>query len=385
MSSTESTLYPSSGSATWLLDWSRRIRPRRAIVATVIVTLTIFPGQLGEITRALLIDAYLQVSVFVAAALLLFYGSERIFNFRISSVLKNSKYFQVPLSALLGATPGCGGAVVVVAAFASGHASFGAVVAALTATMGDAAFLLIAVRPDAAAVILPLAFLTGILSGWLIDRLRPEISSFRRKTVFISTPLVGTTRWRDAVYGVIAVPGFAFGIVQLTQTQILEGLDAFAGWLALTGVATGLLIWVTSQNQAMTAPEEEPLTRMAEETSFITVWVLAAFLGYEYLTVYGGMDMEAAFTLAAPYLPLIAILIGFIPGCGPQIVVTSLYINGAIPFSALLGNAISNDGDALFPALAIEPRAAVLATAYSAIPALIVAYGFHFLLPEFMN
>ena len=72
----------------------------------------------------------------------------------------------------------------------------------------------------------------------------------------------------------------------------------------------------------------------------------------------------------------LAILIGFLPGCGPQILVTSLYLNGAIPFSAQLGNAISNDGDALFPAIALSPRAALLATVYSAVPAVLIAYSY---------
>ena len=49
-----------------------------------------------------------------------------------------------------------------------------------------------------------------------------------------------------------------------------------------------------------------------------------------------------------------------------------------IPFSALLGNAISNDGDALFPAIAIAPKAAILATIYSAIPAFVMAYTLYF-------
>ena len=42
--------------------------------------------------------------------------------------------WQVPLAALLGVTPGCGGAVMVVAAYASGKVGFGALVAALIAT-----------------------------------------------------------------------------------------------------------------------------------------------------------------------------------------------------------------------------------------------------------
>ncbi len=101
--------------------------------------------------------------------------------------------------------------------------------------------------------------------------------------------------------------------------------------------------------------------------------------------LFAGVDIEAMFSTVAPVLPLIAIGIGFIPGCGPQVLVATLYINGVVPFAALIGNAISNDGDALFPAIALNPRAAIMATAYSAVPALIVAYGFYFFAPGFMN
>lgn len=88
------------------------------------------------------------------------------------------------------------------------------------------------------------------------------------------------------------------------------------------------------------------------------------------------IDLAVLFSGVHVFLPLIAILIGFIPGCGPQILVTATYLSGAIPLSAQLGNAISNDGDALFPAIALAPKAAVVATIYSGIPAFIVAYGY---------
>ena len=73
------------------------------------------------------------------------------------------------------------------------------------------------------------------------------------------------------------------------------------------------------------------------------------------------------------------ILFGFLPGCGPQVVVATFYLNGFIPLSAEIGNAISNDGDALFPAIALAPKAAIIATLYSAIPAILFAYGYMFI------
>ena len=121
------------------------------------------------------------------------------------------------------------------------------------------------------------------------------------------------------------------------------------------------------------------ISKAIGDTCFITVWVAIAFLIYELGVFFTGLDLRNFFQIWAPLVPLIAILIGFIPGCGPQVVVAAMYLNGAIPLSAELGNAISNDGDALFPAIAIAPKAAVIATLYSAIPAVIVAYSWYWL------
>ena len=360
-------------------------RPRRLVVLLVLAALAAWPGHLGELTRELMTDAYVQVSVFVAATLMLFYGAERLFNFDIGSTLKNAKGAQVPLAALLGATPGCGGAVVVVAAYSSGNVGFGAVVATLTATMGDAAFLLIATRPDAAAVVLPLAFAVGVASGWIVDRFHSQEYRDVMQGACELAPRIGRTRIVDWAYLAPAAPGLVVGAAQLGQVEISGILGLPIQYIALVGTFLGLFIWATSILAAMTNAQDAPVTRMAEETSFISVWVIGAYLAYDYVAEFGGVDIALLFETVAPLLPLMAVLIGFIPGCGPQVLVTTLYINGVIPFAAVLGNAISNDGDALFPAIALNPKAAVVATAYSAIPALIVAYGFYLLAPGFMN
>jgi hypothetical protein len=91
-----------------------------------------------------------------------------------------------------------------------------------------------------------------------------------------------------------------------------------------------------------------------------------------------GVDLAKIFAQWESLTPLIAVTIGLLPGCGPQIITTSLYLSGTIPLSAQLGNAISNDGDALFPAIALAPKMALIATLYSAIPAIIVAYSYFY-------
>jgi len=360
-------------------------RLKRLALAIVFIALALSPARLGELTRSLIVDAYTQVSVFVAVTLLLFYGAERLFKFDIGESLKHAKRWQVPIATLLGATPGCGGAVVVIAAYSSGNVTFGAVVATLTATMGDAAFLLIAKRPDAAMVILPLALFVGVISGWFVNRFnRVDLTVQQGKTCQLA-PRIGKTRLIDFSYLLFVIPGLYVGAAQLAQVTVTSIFGISTLWFALSGALCGLLIWSSSPLQAMTNSKDGPITRMAEETSFISIWVLGAYLGYDYAAEFAGLDITSLFSSFSFLLPLMGVLVGFIPGCGPQVLVSTLYINGVVPFSALLGNAISNDGDALFPAIALNPKAAFLATAYSAIPAVILAYAFYLFAPNFMK
>ena len=82
--------------------------------------------------------------------------------------------------------------------------------------------------------------------------------------------------------------------------------------------------------------------------------------------------MSAAMTSAGLVSIILGVLLGMIPGCGPQVIFVSLYLKGVFPFAALLANTISQDGDALFPLFALHPRAALLGTVLSTIPALVV-------------
>lgn len=355
---------------------------QRLAAAMLLAIAAAMPGELGNITRSSLTDAYIQVSVFVAATLLLFYGLERYLRVDAAALLRRHQRWQVPAAAALGALPGCGGAIFVVAAYASGRLGFGAVLAALTATMGDAAFLLLATRPDIGALVIAITFAVGVVSGWLAHALLKD--PLRDRPVRCQmVAAVGRLRRRDIAFVCWSLPGLALGVMALAQVDLNAVIGPLAELFALAGIALAVGVWVVSPVRGITSPTDHPLTRTAEETSFVTVWVIAAFLLYEYAAGMFGLDLAVLAAAAAPVVPLLAVAVGFIPGCGPQVLMTAMFLNGVIPFAALIGNAISNDGDALFPALAIDRRAAVLATLYSAAPALVVAYLFYFLLPGF--
>jgi hypothetical protein len=189
--------------------------------------------------------------------------------------------------------------------------------------------------------------------------------------------------------GVVAV-GLIVGIC----LAFLVDIDALLGpigaysptrWFGFFGAFISISLWAFTKRPVNSIGADsslgDPLAiRVVKDTNFVTGWVVVAFLLFAILVSYGGFEIGELFKGWFMFVPMIAILVGFIPGCGPQIIVTSLYLTGAIPFSAQLANSIANDGDALFPALALAPRAAVLATVYSAVPAVIIGYGWMFLI-----
>lgn len=366
---------------------------KRLLLPLFILTCLAIP-QLREITMTALSDAFFQVSVFVAATLLIYYYAiEHLPQLELSYLSAKSPILEISFAAVLGALPGCGGAIIVVTQFTKGQASFGAIVAVLTATMGDAAFLLLATRPTEGLLIMGIGFVVGTFSGLLVntihkkDFLRPTAQEQKHQIKILSTNIIKISKpvWMVAIIPSLIIAFLIAFNVDFSQFGSSTGtvITLFGALMALFIVS----IWalssrgesyqeVTSEDDACNPPSK--IIKVLQDTHFVTAWVVASFILFEILVNIAGLDLKTWFVHYAYLAPLIAVLIGFLPGCGPQIIVTTLYIQGIIPFSALAGNAISNDGDALFPAIAMAPKAAVIATLYTSIPALIVGYGLYF-------
>ena len=373
-------------------------RPLALIIGCVCIAVIVDPAAFSVVVDAIA-EAYLQVSTFVAATLLVFFSLEKLFKFDLTEALAGAGRWQVPLAAALGALPGCGGAIIVVTRYVSGNLSFGSVLATLTATMGDAAFLLLAKEPITGLFIIVLGFSVGVVTGLFTDWLhgpgfmRPNNSEKATSVEpVLSEPEENSdlsSRFLDRLWMILILPGIGMGVALAMQYE-LDELLAFGGIEApatLWGFAGGMLcimMWALPRLlpglPANNTTTSSTIRRTISDTNFVTSWVVFAFLLFELTVHFLDFDLTSLFSSVAALTPVIAVLIGFLPGCGPQILVTTLYLSGFIPLSAQIGNAISNDGDALFPAIALAPKAAIVATLYSAIPALILAYGWFFLI-----
>ena len=362
----------------------------------VLIAALIMAPETRSLTFGVISDAFFQVGVFVLATLSLYHLVAAYLGRKSSIPIAKHPITQVGFAAFLGAIPGCGGAIIVITQFIQGKFSFGSVVAVLTATMGDAAFLLIASQPVDGLVLIAISVATGTITGYLIDlcfgrdylRVEPQSNPQQNYACNSNTVEAATYLWK-----VILIPAIVISLLyafQIDPNEFLalpEGtVEFFGGIFALIAIITWAKAKTNANNkyQEFVAEEQKScdsnwFSRAVQDTNFVLTWAVAAFVIFELFNHFSGFDLVTWFHQYASFTPFAGVLIGLLPGCGPQIIVTSLYIQGAIPFSAQLGNAISNDGDALFPAIALAPKIAIYATLFSTIPALIVAYGYFFL------
>ncbi|MDI4650676.1 MULTISPECIES: putative manganese transporter [Pseudoalteromonas] len=370
------------------------ITDNKRLILPLLLLISLAVPASREFTLQALSDAFFQVSVFVAATLLIYYYLiDRLPQLQLSYLRAKSGILEVSFASILGALPGCGGAIIVVTQFTKKQASFGSVVAVLTATMGDAAFLLLATRPLDGLLMMLIGVAVGIISGQIVNTFHnPNQFQPDEAGEYSEQPQCQprALKFSRPIWKFTLVPSLIIASVIATNSDLSAfshsvntGITLFGSIMALFTV----VVWslsskgnsykqVTSEEAPCTPPSK--LTKVLMDTHFVTAWVVASFMLFEILVNLVGVDLTAWFSEYAYLAPLVTVAIGLLPGCGPQIVVMTLYIQGITPFSAMAANAISNDGDALFPAIALAPKAALMATVYSTIPALLLGYGLYY-------
>lgn len=359
----------------------------------------------------LLIDsaegAFIEVGVFVGAILLLFAFIDYRQGGRFIGYIGRAKRWQPFLGALLGLTPGCGGAIFVMPLFFKGSVTFGTVVATLMATMGDAAFVLIASSPLHYLLVSILSFIAAVITGYLVDmtslgdnilrKYRGQVAPAAKEIDVTSAETAATTMTLSpnqklangltTVFWALIAIGLLLGIMNLAQVDINELIIPNLGLvIGVTGtvLSVGVMIWGRRYLRASRSSEEKSLRNTMldnlVETAFVITCVLVGYMLYEVVVLAAGggnyamgeMAVESVLLAAGVLSVVVAVAVGIIPGCGPQIIFVSLFAQGLVPFSALVANAISQDGDALFPILAMDRRSAIWATLINKLPALII-------------
>lgn len=398
--------------------------------------------EIFEIIYKAASDSFLQVGVFVGAVLLFFAYVNYKRKGQLVNYLEKSTKYQPFLGALLGLTPGCGGAIFVMPLYVKGSVSFGTVIATLVATMGDSAFVLLTTLPYQYLLVSIISFAVAIVTGYMVDyfkidslhksdreALKRENLLTEKEHATIESRLISlgehtknmshlsheegdhidylfhhknrkitdvftfnfSHKYAYKFFWAVVAVGFILGLLLLFQVDVdnlsIPNLGLIFGIL---GTLLSILYVIVNKKFTINDSYEEEESKIfslketfihsAEDTAFVSFWVFLAYVVYE-LAVYfigGPAIIETWLSTTGVFSILVGALIGLIPGCGPQIIFVSLFAQGGIPFAALLANVISQDGDALFPLLAIDGKSSLKATLITTVPALLVGLIFYY-------
>ncbi|PDH21625.1 MAG: hypothetical protein CND89_05855 [Marine Group II euryarchaeote MED-G38] len=390
-------------------------------------------AEVFEVIVVSMRDAFLAVTVFVAAMIFLFSWLQYITAGKFVDIIRSNTRWQPVIGALMGITPGCGGAIVMMPMYARGYVTYGTVIATLIATLGDAAFVLIGAAVTDSAFIAPvlavhfISFIIGISWGYLVDGMKitprnplgkygptfennnpprnlPENKNEDAKEILDDLGREDESGWGYfllhqgyTVWWIVTALGLIFAVLLLVWSAqdadfTLEidynpfTLNGIITWIGLIGTSLSVILYVSQKNWISDDTEasigdklysmRETMIHSASETAFVTFWVMSAYLIFEFSMLFSGMTEADIARYGDGFTAVIlASFIGLIPGCGPQIIAITAYTKDLISFPALAANAISQDGDALFPLLVRHRAASIWATVHTTIPALIVGFS----------
>ncbi len=279
------------------------------------------------------------------------------------TALRGSPWVQYLAAALLGATPGCLGAFTVVALYSHRVVTVGAVVATMIATSGDESFVMLALIPRQAVLLMLGLAVLGFAVAPLVDW------------------LAGDSRYCRGACGELTVHGgececFPRGrfLDQWRQPGIARvlltvGTVGYSAWVVWGGAGlpaawnwvrvTLLLVGVFGTFVVTTVPDHflrEHLWRhvAVRHVPRIFAWTAGVLVGVVLLEQVTDLEVLVR---ENPWAMLgFAALLGIIPESGPHLVFLTLYAAGGIPMSILAASSIVQDGHGMLPVLAQSRR-----------------------------
>ncbi len=281
--------------------------------------------------------------------------------------LRGGRWRQYILASFLGATPGCLGAFTVVSLYSHREITLGAVVAAMIATSGDEAFVMLSLIPGQSPFIFGMLLCLGFTAGYVTDKVfkknadtsvgcEQEFEKHDSETCHCFPRENFKKQWQHCIpaRGILTVVLFLF-LFAIVTGQL--GPPVW-NWLKITLVivSTAALFIV------FTVPDhflEEHLWNHVARTHVprIFLWTFGALLVMHFLV--DQLDLNSWLQDNQLLVLLVACLVGLIPESGPHLVFLTLYVEGTIPLSILLASSIVQDGHGMLPMLA-ESRTAFI-------------------------
>ena len=279
--------------------------------------------------------------------------------------LKKSHIGQYILAAFLGVVPGCLGAFAVVSLYSHRMVSFGALVAAMIATSGDEAFVMLSMFPAETIRLNLILFAVAVAIAYGVDAIfknqgnfllnvkhgfelheKKQCRCFSGKDILIQLKNMGFERaFLITLFGFFLLGVFLGGLgpQEWNWKKITFTIGALMSLFIITTVPDHFL-----KEHLYAHVIKKHLLR-------IFLWTFGALLAVQYMEQY--LDIATWLQENVNTVLASAAVIGIIPESGPHMVFVTMYAKGLIPFAVLLASSISQDGHGTLPLLAVSTRA----------------------------
>ena len=273
---------------------------------------------------------------------------------------RRNPFLQILVASVLGLIPGCLGVYLVVSLYVHRVIHFAALVAAMIATAGDEAFIMFAMIPGKAVLVMLIIFAVAIISGYVLHlfplgkrlmRLEKNHMEYHDHDpdceVFVPSRIIPQLKEISFERALLILAGILFLVF------LLSGDLGSSEWNWERVVF--LVVILIELFMALTVPDHflrKHLWGHVIRKHFLRIflWTFGAFLvihtGLEFLHLDEWISENLYMIL------FIAVLVGVLPESGPHIVFISLFASGSIPLSILIANSIVQDGHGSLPLLA---------------------------------
>ena len=326
------------------------------------------------------------------------------------SKLRQNRFGQVVLGAGLGIIPGCMGGFATVSMYSHKLLSFGALIAMMIASSGDEAFVMFAMIPKQALLLMGVLFVLAILVGWLVDNLpfidarghdikgrhkgceegyqiheEDEDAESDDKPTLLNLRHASAERIALLLGVILFIVALAFGLLEHEheQGEAVEAVHTHLNifdeyWLNLVFAIVSLfVVWFIATTSEHIVKEHLWEHIIRKHFLSIFLWTFGALLVIQIGLHY--FNLEQLITSNIPWMILLAVLVGIIPESGPHLLFVTLFATGTVPFSVLLASSISQDGHASLPLLAESKRSFVKAKIVNTLVAAVIGYFCYFI------
>lgn len=316
-----------------------------------------------SLTHALVISAFV-LSMMVLIEYLTI-GTRNKFFQKISE----NTWTQIIVAAIMGIIPGCLGTFIVVSLYSKKIFNFPALVTAMIASSGDETFVMFSEIPKQVPLIIPILFVIALSIGFLLNIFMKyenfmKIDEKKRQKNHKSEQYIrfNKKKWATEMKKISFQRAAIIITLSLVLIFLIAGKIGPEEWTETKIIM--IIIGIVALFIATTVPNNflvEHLWKhtIKEHLPKIFLWTFAALLFIEIALPLFNISQENFEPIAQKYhflILIVALLVGFIPESGPNLVFVFLFASGFIPLSILIANSIVQDGHGGLPLLAESPK-----------------------------